>query len=90
MQGLVRDLGRLTIFMICAQAVIYFRPREQYEKYLRFIMNLLILLQFLIPVRNLFGGNVDPESWWRGRGFEASMERIAEFDLDAWGGEDGS
>ena len=90
MQGLVRDLGRLTIFMICAQAVIYFRPREQYEKYLRFIMNLLILLQFLIPVRNLFWGNADPESWWRGQGFEASMERIAELDFDAWGGEDGS
>ena len=36
--------------MIAAQAVIHFAPAQKYEKYIRMIVCVMILLQFLIPV----------------------------------------
>ena len=56
MRELLRDLERLTVFMICAQMIVYFRPKKSYEKYLRLLMSFLILLEFLKPVQKLFLG----------------------------------
>ena len=55
-EALTRDLGRLAVFMICAQMIVLFRPRESYEKYLRLLMSALILLQFLTPVKRILTG----------------------------------
>ena len=55
-ETLTRDLGRLAVFMICAQMIVLFRPRENYEKYLRLLMSALILLQFLTPVKRILTG----------------------------------
>ena len=55
-ETLTRDLGRLAVFMICAQMIVLFRPRESYEKYLRLLMSALILLQFLTPVKRILTG----------------------------------
>lgn len=55
-EALTRDLGRLAVFMICAQMIVCFRPRESYEKYLRLLMSALILLQFLTPVKRILTG----------------------------------
>ena len=55
-QTLVRDFGRLAVFMICARMIVLFRPRESYEKYLRLLMSARILLQFLTPVKRILSG----------------------------------
>lgn len=55
-EALTRDLGKLAVFMICAQMIVLFRPRESYEKYLRLLMSALILLQFLTPVKRILTG----------------------------------
>ncbi len=44
---LIRKIG---IFMIAAQAVIHFAPGQKYEKYLKLVVSIMILLQFLTPV----------------------------------------
>lgn len=53
---LLKVLGELTIFMLCAQTLLQFKPREDYDKYLRLLLNLLILLLLLEPLRTLFTG----------------------------------
>lgn len=53
MRDFVRELGRLTTFLIFARAVVYLRPKESYEKYLRLLTGLILLLQFLGPVRQM-------------------------------------
>ncbi|MBR6477242.1 MAG: hypothetical protein IKS85_02225 [Lachnospiraceae bacterium] len=63
MEKFVGELGRLTIFMICGQLIAYFRPNASYEKYFRVLLNLLILLQFLAPLRRLLPGE---EAWEKG------------------------
>jgi len=44
--------------MICAQAVIHFRPQEAYEKYLKLLVSAMVLIQLFLPVsRILFHGD---------------------------------
>ena len=55
-QTMVSYLGKLAIFMICTRMIVLFRPGEHYEKYLKFIMSVLILLQFLAPIQQIILG----------------------------------
>ncbi|MBO4981489.1 MAG: stage III sporulation protein AF [Lachnospiraceae bacterium] len=55
---------RIGIFMICAQTIMHFRPKGAYEKYLKLLVSIMVLIQFLQPFNTLFGkkGASDPES----------------------------
>ena len=80
LDGFVRDLGRLTVFVICAQLILYFQPRECYEKYLKLLVHLIILLQFLGPVKALLTGGELP--WkWEDFGFSVGESVLGEEDL---------
>ena len=50
--ALFQAICKVGIFMICAQAIVHFRPREVYEKYLRLLVSVMILIQLFLP----FGG----------------------------------
>lgn len=57
---LLRTICRIGIFMICAQAIIQFRPREVYEKYLKLLVGVMILIQLFLPLGSfLFGGGME-------------------------------
>ncbi len=48
----IRQMG---IFVICAQALIHFRPKESYEKYMKLLVSVMILAQLFTPVARLLG-----------------------------------
>lgn len=48
----IRQIG---VFMIAAQAVVHFAPGRQYEKYIKSVSGIIILLLFLKPVLQLAG-----------------------------------
>lgn len=48
----IREIG---IFMIAAQAVIHFAPGKQYERYIKSVSGIIILLLFLKPVLQIAG-----------------------------------
>lgn len=54
---------QMGIFMICAQAVLHFRPNESYEKYLKLLVSIMVLIQLFLPVGSFFlgGGSRDAE-----------------------------
>ena len=56
--ALFQAICKVGIFMICAQAIIHFRPREAYEKYLKLLVSVMILIQLFLP----FGGFLLGES----------------------------
>lgn len=56
--ALFHAICKVGIFMICAQAIIHFRPREAYEKYLKLLVSVMILIQLFLP----FGGFLLGES----------------------------
>ncbi len=57
---LFQTICRIGIFMICAQAIIHFRPRETYEKYLKLLVSAMILIQLFLPIGSfLLGGGME-------------------------------
>lgn len=66
---LLQTICRIGIFMICAQAIIHFRPRETYEKYLKLLVSVMILIQLFLPVG----------SFLLGEGMEQTLEGLELF-----------
>lgn len=64
-------IGRIGIFVVCAQAMIHFRPREVYAKYLRLLLGLMVLVQIFQPLYSLFWGR-------EGREFQDSLAYFQE------------
>ena len=60
MQWLYRVIGQAGIFLICAQIVVHFRPKESYDNYLKLLLSVMLLLQLLQPVLTALGS---AEGW---------------------------
>ena len=46
--------------MICAQAILHFSPKASYEKYLKLLVGVMVLIQLFLPVFSLvFGGEME-------------------------------
>ena len=54
MNLLFRSICQLGIFMICAQAIVHFRPNGSYEKYLKMLVSVMLLVQVFLPFTRLF------------------------------------
>ena len=83
MQGtFFQTICRVGIFMICAQAVIHFRPDQSYEKYLKLLVSVMVLVQIFQPVGRFFlaGGRVeisDRIAWFQEQ-LDREMKQAAE------------
>lgn len=80
--GLVGAICRMGIFVICAQAIVNFRPKAAYEKYLKILVSSMILIQLFIAAGGIFGTERDEEleervEWFAGS-LEESMRQAAE------------
>ncbi|MCM1263352.1 MAG: stage III sporulation protein AF [Butyrivibrio sp.] len=56
MNTLVELIKKIGIFMIAAQAVIHFAPDIKYAKYMKLIVGIMVLLQFLSPIYGIVNG----------------------------------
>ena len=83
LEGLLSSIRQIGIFMICAQALIHFKPKGSYEKYLKLLVSAMIMVQLLSPIAALLTGKEGPgleeriaaygESFEQGLG-EAALE----------------
>ena len=55
--ALFQAICRMGIFMICAQAVVHFRPKESYEKYLKLLVSVIVLIQVFLPIGSFLLGD---------------------------------
>lgn len=69
MNALVRSIVQVGIFMVCAQSVVHFRPNGSYEKYVKLLVSIMILIQVFLPVMSFFTGGMDQlmerTDWYR-------------------------
>lgn len=68
METIVESIRNVGIFMIAAQAVMHFAPGKRYEKYIKLIAGVMVLLMFIHPFAGI---TVDFESEW-----ESGMNQI--------------
>ena len=73
MSALTELIKRIGIFMIAAQAVIHFTPGQKYEKYIKLIVGMMVLSQFVVPLRSMVSGM---ETDWGAQ--MADMEKLLE------------
>lgn len=76
MQWLYRVIGQAGIFLICAQTVVHFRPKESYDKYLKLLLSIMLLLQLLQPVLTVFGGGEDWNAEEQVAGFAEELQTV--------------
>lgn len=57
MRQFYQVIGQAGIFLICAQAIVHFRPRESYDKYMKLLLSVMLLLQLICPVLGMLGEN---------------------------------
>jgi len=53
----LQTVKQIGIFMICAQAILHFKPSAKYEKYIKLLISVMVLVQLLVPVVELVTGN---------------------------------
>ncbi|MDE7354891.1 MAG: stage III sporulation protein AF [Acetatifactor sp.] len=79
---LFQAICRVGIFMVCAQALVHFRPKEAYEKYLKLLVSVMILIQLFLPIGSLLlgGGRQDAARQLEafGRELEQELEKAQE------------
>lgn len=56
---LLEVIKQVGIFMICAQMILHFRPSESYNKYIKLLISIMVLVQLMFPVMEIFGGGMD-------------------------------
>ncbi len=77
MSSFMESICKIGIFMIAAQAVIHFAPAAKYEKYMRLVVGIIVLLQFLVPINKItdsIDGDWETESDWSGQLSKMEME----------------
>ncbi len=66
------------IFILCAQSFMHFAAGKTYEKYVKLLIGVMILAQFIVPVRALFLGSENAQMWEEIEQFRKEMERMAQ------------
>lgn len=81
-QSFFQAVCRMGIFLVCVRAVLHFGPKECYEKYLKLLAGVLILIQLFLPLGKFLLGRSGQEAEEALRQFrrelEAGMETAAE------------
>ena len=74
----LQNIKIMGIFLVCAQALIHFKPKGAYEKYIRLLVSIMLLVQMLEPVGTLLGFLSKGELQDRIRSMERKMSQIQE------------
>lgn len=75
---LFQAICRTGIFMICAQAIVHFRPQESYEKYLKLLVSVMVLIQLFLPLGSFFAGIRGEAAAEQLESFRQSLEQSME------------
>ncbi|MDE5597868.1 MAG: stage III sporulation protein AF [Lachnospiraceae bacterium] len=81
MSAFVELIKKIGIFMIAAQAVIHFAPAQKYEKYIRMIVGMMILLQFLAPLYQILTKTAWEEPDWNALTESGLEKSVPELDM---------
>lgn len=67
-------MKRIGIFIVCAQSILHFTAGKSYEKYVKLLIGIMVLGQFIVPVRALFIGSENAQIWETVERFQREME----------------
>ena len=78
MEGFLIKIGQIAIFMICARTLLHFRAKESYEKYLKLLVSLMLLVLLVEPLLDVFGKGEEGEFLQRIQSYSYQLQGILE------------
>lgn len=90
LSGFAGVICRVAIFMICAQAIVHFRPKASYEKYLKMLVSAMILILLFQAVEGLFSpegkNGLAERAQWFADSLDESMQEAGKslFSEENW------
>lgn len=78
MQEFQATICQIAVFMICAQMITHFRPKECYAKYFRMLLSVMILVQIFQPFCKLFFGITGQELYAEVEKFRLELDKSVE------------
>ena len=78
MEGLLSKIGQIAIFLICAKTLLHFRAKESYEKYLKLLVSLMLLVLLVEPLMEVLGKGKEGEFLQRIRLYNYQLQDILE------------
>lgn len=75
---LLETIRRVGIFIICAQTLIHFRPNESYEKYMKLLVSVMVLVQLVLPIAAILQGKEASALEESVKQYEAEMQKNME------------
>ena len=72
MLSIVKEVG---IFVVIAQAILYFVPSENYAKYVKVLIGIMMVAKLISPVFLILSGDEITERTYKGEAFWDSMEK---------------
>jgi hypothetical protein len=76
--GFFQTVKQIGIFMICAQAILHFKPSAKYEKYIKLLISVMVLVQLLVPAIDFLAGNNSEFFFERMEEIQGDIEREME------------
>lgn len=71
MLPIIKEIG---IFIVIAQAILYFVPKETYAKYVKVLIGIMMIAKIATPVFSLFSGDTWEEIVFQGNLLEEELQ----------------
>lgn len=71
---MLKEIGQVASFLICAGMLLHFRAKESYEKYIRLIVSMMVLLLLIQPLWGIMNGEKSDNLMWLIKSYEAKMD----------------
>lgn len=78
MSSLLTKIGQLAIFLLCAQTLVHFRPKDSYEKYIKLLVSMMLLILMVEPIMDLIGKGEKGDFWESIERYEEKFQEILE------------
>jgi len=75
---MLEEIKKISIFIVIAQMILNLCAGKQYQKYIKLIISIMIMVQFLLPVLQLFRVTNEEEFWSRVEKYEREISRQVE------------
>ncbi len=76
MELLLKEIGKVAIFLICAQTLLHFRANDSYEKYIKLLLSMMLMLLLAEPFLNLLSMENGTGFMDKVYGYEQKLEVI--------------
>ena len=83
---MLEQIKKISIFIVAAQMILNLSAGKQYQKYIKLLISIMIMVQFLLPVLELFKVCTEDEFWKNVEKYEREIaEQVEEVNLEYTG-----